>query len=225
MPRNETRPTSAPPSGPATPATGGSWIRTAGLIVILSMFWLLLSGRIGLQYFLFMAFSVGIVVLMNPERPFGSRAPELPRGGRELLRSTAAFLRYLVWLFRAVVVANVDVARRILHPQMPIRPKLMVFRTRLRGDVAQAMVGNTITLTPGTVTVDLQEGTYLVHALHPDTANAVVSGELQNMVGPVFGEPREKAPHVRWAFTPLELRAEKELVPEDVALAAAEAYE
>jgi len=225
MPRNDSRPTPVPPAGSSTPVTGGSWIRTAGLIVILSLFWLLLSGRIGVQYFLFMAFSVGIVILMNPERPFGSRAPEIPRGGRELVRSSAAMVRYLVWLLRAVVVANLDVARRILDPRMPIRPKLMVFGTELRSDVAQVMVANTITLTPGTVTVDLQGGKYLVHALHPDTAGAVVSGELQNMVAPVFGEPREKAPRVRWAFTPLELRAETELVPLDVVMAAAEAYE
>jgi multicomponent Na+:H+ antiporter subunit E len=225
MPRNESRPTSAPLPGSATPATGSSWMRTAGLIVILSAFWLLLSGRIGLQYLLFMAFSVGIVILMNPERPFGSRAPGLPSGGRELVRSSGAFVRYLVWLLRAVVVANLDVARRILDPRMPIRPKLMVFRTELQSDVAQVMVANTITLTPGTVTVDLQDGTYLVHALHPDTADAVVSGELQNTVAPIFGEPREKAPEVRWAFSPLGLRAEKKLVPEDVALAEAEACE
>jgi hypothetical protein len=84
---------------------------------------------------------------------------------------------------------------------MPIRPKLMVFRTDIRSDVGQVMVANSITLTPGTVTVDLQDGTYLVHALHPDTADAVVSGELQNMVAPIFGEPRGGAPEVTWAAT------------------------
>jgi len=223
MPRNDARPVSPPAAGGQPPASGGSWLRTVALVVLLSGFWLLLSGRIGVQYMIFMAVSVGMVVLMNPERPFGSRAPGVPRGGSEIVRGAGAFLRYLVWLLRSIVVANFDVARRILDPRMPIRPKLMVFHTAIRSDVGQVMVANTITLTPGTVTVDLQRGHYLVHALHPDTAGAVVSGEVESMVAPIFGEPRPGAPPIQWAFSPVELRRERELVPAEVVDAAVEA--
>ncbi len=186
-------------TAPSPREGSGSVLRTVALVVILSAFWLLLSGRIGLQYMIFMACSVAIVVLMNPERPFGSRAPDLPRGGGEFVRSAGGLVRYLLWLIRSVVVANIDVARRILSPSMNIRPRALVFSTGIRSQVGQVMVANTITLTPGTVTIDLQDGTYLVHALHPDTAGAVVSGELQNIVAPVFGEPRMKPPAVTWA--------------------------
>lgn len=223
MPRNDARPAPPPAAGGQPPAAGGSWLRTVALVVLLSLFWLLLSGRIGLQYMIFMAVSVGLVVLMNPERPFGSRAPGIPRGGREIVRGAGAFLRYLIWLLRSIVVANFDVARRILDPRMPIRPKLMVFHTGIRSDVGQVIVANTITLTPGTVTVDLQRGHYLVHALHPDTASAVVSGEVENMVAPIFGEPRGGAPPLQWAFSPVELRLERDLVPDEVVDAAVEA--
>jgi multicomponent Na+:H+ antiporter subunit E len=205
----------APPGG-----SEGSLLRTVALVVILSAFWLLLSGRVGFQYFLFMAFAVGIVVLMNPERPFGSRTASAPGGGGEYLRSLGAFVRYGLWLVRSIVVANLDVARRILSPSMPIRPRLMVFRTGLESEVAQVMVANTITLTPGTVTMDLQNGTFLVHALHPETADAVVSGEVRNVVAPIFGESRSEPEVVTWAFTPIELRKEADIVPDEVLEAA-----
>ncbi len=209
-------PRPAPPSGGGK----GSFLRTVALVVILSAFWLLLSGRIGLQYFIFMAFAVGIVVIMNPERPFGSPRPAAPSGGVEYLRSAGAFLRYGVWLVRSVIVANVDVARRILSPSLPIRPRLMVFRTGLESEVAQVMVANTITLTPGTVTMDLQNGTFLVHALHPATADAVVNGEVRNVVAPIFGEARAQPETVAWAYTPIELHKEKDIVPDEVLAAA-----
>lgn len=171
------------------------------LIVLLSVFWLILSGRFTAPFFIFMAVSVATVVLMNPERPFGARAPGIPRGGANWIRGSAALARYALWLFVSILKANVDVARRILSPSMPIRPRLMRFDTKIQSEVGQVMVANTITLTPGTVTLDLQDGTFWVHALHPDTAGDVVHANLQNMVAPVFGEPRETPPEVQWAYS------------------------
>lgn len=215
----------APKSGTPQPAhepkrSGSTRTRTIALVALLSLFWFLLSGRIGLQYFIFMVGTVGLVVLMNPERPFGSRAVGMPQGGAEWIRSGVALVRHLIWLLRSVVVANLDVARRILDPRMPIRPMFMVFRTDLKSEVAQVMFGNTITLTPGTVTVDLKDGTFLVHALHPDTASAVVSGEVQNTIAPIFGELHQPAPEVRWTLSARELldvddAAQAEFIPVD----------
>jgi multicomponent Na+:H+ antiporter subunit E len=206
--KQDTRASAGAPGRRTSSASGKpSLPRTLALVVILSVFWLLLSGRTTLPFFIMMAVSVGLVVLMNPERPFGSRAPGLPRGGAEAARSVVALFRYLGWLVWNVVVANVDVARRILSPSMPVRPMFMAFRTDIRSDVGQVMVANSITLTPGTVTVDMQDGVYLVHALHPDTAGAVTSGALQNVVAPIFGEGPQPAPEVDWGTGWRELRA------------------
>ena len=172
--------------------------RTVALVLLLSVFWLLLSGRIGVQYFIFMILTVGLVVWMNPERPFRSRAKGGAQSPGEVVRAGVALVRYLGWLVWNVVVANIDVARRILSPSMPIEPRLLVFATELESEVAQALVANSITLTPGTVTIDLKDGEYLVHALHPDTATAVTRGELQNVVGPIFGEGPEPPPQLLW---------------------------
>jgi multicomponent Na+:H+ antiporter subunit E len=188
------------PSGsrPDSADGGGRLGRTIALIVILSVFWLILSGRIGLQYFIFMVASIAIVLATNPERPFRprdtARAPGIP--GR--LSATVHLFRYLGWLIWNVLKANLEVAAMILHPRMPIRPQLMVFRTEMKSDEAQVLVANSMTLTPGTITVDLKNNHYLVHAIHPASAGAVTGGGLQNKVAPIFGEEAEPAPEVTW---------------------------
>lgn len=168
------------------------------LVVILSVFWLLLSGRIGLQYFLFMAGAVGLVVWMNPERPFRRVPGAADVGMAGMLKRGVSLLRYLAWLVWNVMKANIDVAYRILAPSMPIRPRLMVFRVDMESEVARALVANSITLTPGTVTIDLDDYHVLVHAIHPDASGAVTSGDLQNVVAPVFGEGPQRAPDIVW---------------------------
>jgi multicomponent Na+:H+ antiporter subunit E len=185
--------------GRPDPGTSGSTVgRTVALFVILGAFWLILSGRIGLQYFIFMVLSVGIILWMNPERPFRGGDPFRGMGLRTRLRATGALGRYLVWLVWNVFKANVEVAIMILHPRLPIRPQLLRFRTTLKDDVARVLVANSITLTPGTVTIDLEGDEYLVHAIHPRSVGAVEGGALQNMVAPIFGEAPDPVPELRW---------------------------
>lgn len=178
-------------------AQHGAMLRTVALVVILSAFWFLLSGRFGLQYVIFLVASVGVVIWLNPERPFRGLNPSRGGGLVGLLRSIPPLVRYLVWLMWNIILANLEVARLILHPRMPINPSLVIFETRLRDPMARVVVANTITLTPGTVTIDLEDQTYLVHALVPESAGAIHSGALQNMVGAMFGESRDPVPEFR----------------------------
>ncbi|GEM_PF-261562 len=196
--QRHTRQTTDPGSGSEGGARQGRLGRTVALVVILTVFWIVLSGRIGLQYFIFMAASIAIVLAINPERPFGPHAEGRTRSFGDRLRATVDLFRYLGWLIWNVLKANVDVAIMILHPRMPIRPQFMVFRTTMKNDVARVLVANSMTLTPGTITVDLDGDRYLVHAIHPASAGAVTGGGLQNKVAPIFGEGEDPPPTVRW---------------------------
>ncbi len=75
-----------------------------------------------------------------------------------------------------VLLANLDVAYRVLHPRLPIRPGIVRFRTRLRSTAARTLLANSITLTPGTLTVELlDDGCLYVHWLNvraPDPGGA-----------------------------------------------------
>jgi multicomponent Na+:H+ antiporter subunit E len=90
------------------------------------------------------------------------------------------------------------VAYIVLHPKLPIEPGLLRFRTRLRSQVGHVILANSITLTPGTITVDLSDGTYLVHALVPGAAASLLEAKMQSKLEAIFGEPEEPQPEIRW---------------------------
>lgn len=72
---------------------------------------------------------------------------------------------YLVWLLGEIVRANLNVARIILHPRLPISPIMVPFRTRLRSALCRTIYANSITLTPGTLTTGTHGNLLRIHAL------------------------------------------------------------
>ena len=91
-------------------------------------------------------------------------------------------LLYVPWLLRALVRANVDVARRILHPRPPIAPRLLRVRPGQRTSTGRAIYANSITLTPGTLTCDADGEEFTVHALTREAAEELESGAMDRRV-------------------------------------------
>jgi multicomponent Na+:H+ antiporter subunit E len=89
-------------------------------------------------------------------------------------------LLYVPVLFAYVVRANLDVAYRVLHPQLPIRPGIVRARTRLVSPSGRVLLANSVTLTPGTLSVDLVGDRLYIHRIHvPDgDADARTEAEL-----------------------------------------------
>ncbi len=81
------------------------------------------------------------------------------------------FAVYFANLFVEIIQANIQVAKIVLSRKMPISPTLIEFKTNLKDDLSRVILANSITLTPGTLTVDLEGDVYLVHGL--TRANAV----------------------------------------------------
>jgi multicomponent Na+:H+ antiporter subunit E len=96
-------------------------------------------------------------------------------------------LRYLPWLFREIVRSNWAVARVILDPRLPIRPRLLQVEASARTVVGQVLYANSITLTPGTITLDVRDGRLLVHALTEGSAAGLLEGEMDRRVAWVEG--------------------------------------
>lgn len=74
-------------------------------------------------------------------------------------------LIYFVWLFKEITKANIAVVRAVLSPDMAVSPTLTRIPTPQKSDIGKVMFANSITLTPGTVSVDIQDDHILVHAL------------------------------------------------------------
>ncbi len=95
---------------------------------------------------------------------------------------------YWVWLIVEIVKANIDVAKCVLFPKKHLRPSLFVSRISQKSDLGKVIYANSVTLTPGTVTVDLYEDNILVHALTEASAEGVKSGDMDQRVTRVMGE-------------------------------------
>jgi len=127
--------------------------------------WLLLAGSLDRQELvagLLVAAAVSVLAL--------GRRPVLA-GIKLTPRAPFAFLGYLLELSRALVLSNLDMARRVLSPSLPIRPALVQINTSLRSELGRLALANSITLTPGTLTVDVDGEVLTVHWVDcpPDT--------------------------------------------------------
>lgn len=87
-------------------------------------------------------------------------------------------IKYIVNLIVAMVIANIEVAKIVLSPRMPISPTLIEFKTNLKDDLSKVVFGNSITLTPGTLTIELEEDVYLVHGLTRKHAEGVIDWHM-----------------------------------------------
>lgn len=95
---------------------------------------------------------------------------------------------YWGWLMVEIVKANLDVAKCVLFPKKHLRPSLFLSKITQTSDLGRVIYANSVTLTPGTVTVDLHEDNILVHALTIGSADGVKSGEMDQKVTKVMGE-------------------------------------
>jgi len=101
-------------------------------------------------------------------------------------------LLYIIVLFTEIIRANFDVAYRVLHPRMPIRPGIVVIKTSLTSDVAKFILANSITLTPGTFTLDVVGDELLIHWIYVkdedvDGATRIIGGRFEKYLRVIFG--------------------------------------
>lgn len=94
---------------------------------------------------------------------------------------------YLPWLFLEIAKSNLDVAIRILRPDMPIKPQVITVHASQDTDLCRAIYANSITLTPGTVTIATEGDVFTVHALSSEAAAGVETGEMDRRVSGLEG--------------------------------------
>jgi multicomponent Na+:H+ antiporter subunit E len=87
--------------------------------------------------------------------------------------------------------ANLDVAYRVLHPSLPIRPGIVKVKTNLKTDVARTTLANSITMTPGTITIDIIDDYIYVHWIYvsttdPEKYTEKISGRFERYIKKIF---------------------------------------
>lgn len=96
--------------------------------------------------------------------------------------SFSLMLRYWPWLAWEIVKSAWDVTRLIVSPRLPISPTLIRVRPTQQSDVGRVIYANSITLTPGTLTVLAEDGEFLIHAITRAGADGVASGDMDRRV-------------------------------------------
>jgi len=98
------------------------------------------------------------------------------------LRLSWRLLRYWWWLGGEIIRSSLEVARIVLDPKLPISPRVIDLEAKSPHPFDQVILGNSITLTPGTLTIDLHEGVLKVHTLTEAGARELMSGEMNRRV-------------------------------------------
>jgi len=97
-------------------------------------------------------------------------------------------LWYWTWLGFEIIKANIDVIKRVLSPSLPISPTMLRVKASQKSDLGQVIYANSITLTPGTISIDVANNEILVHALSKDGAEDLITGEMDRRVTKMAGE-------------------------------------
>ncbi|MEJ2515816.1 MAG: Na+/H+ antiporter subunit E [Gammaproteobacteria bacterium] len=150
--------------------------RAAALAAVLATAWLLWSGLYKPLLLGLGAFSCALVVYASLRMRLLDYSVFSARFGWRLLG-------YWGWLGKEVARSTMQVTRAVLSPSLPISPTVAELDAESRNRVDLAMLGNSITLTPGTLTIRIRDGRLMVHALTKEGAEEVMEGEMNRRVG------------------------------------------
>lgn len=145
------------------------------LTIVLAAFWLLNSNH----YTLFMLMLGGIstaVVLFLAHRM------DITDHEHQPVHLSSKIPAYYLWLLKEVVVSNISVVKHIWIGNKSISPTLSTLKTRQKTDIGKVIYANSITLTPGTVTVDVVGDRLMVHSLLKEGMDVLQTGEMDRRV-------------------------------------------
>ncbi len=152
--------------------------------LIMFAFWLVFSGRFDMFHLSMGAVSCAIVSFLSRDLLFPTPF------GRTLPLVWLRFAGYIPWLLYQIFLANLHVMYLVFHPRMMdlIDPHIMEFNSRLTGDVSRTTFANSITLTPGTITVDASAvGKFSVHCINAKSGEPL-PGEMEAKIAKIFEE-------------------------------------
>ena len=150
--------------------------------IAMFIFWILLSGE-----FTFILITSGVVASLIT----AYLSHDIFVGKADLKTETGRvfkFIVYIPWLLWEIILANVEIAYLVLNPKPLVDPQIVRFKNDLKTDLGIVTLAHSITLTPGTVTVDANREEFVIHAIWQKSAEGIISGEMQRKVKKIEGE-------------------------------------
>jgi multicomponent Na+:H+ antiporter subunit E len=151
-------------------------LHTFSLAFTLFSLWLLLSGHLSESLLLALGLASVILVVITVRR-----METLDHEGHPVHLSRRVLV-YWPWLIKEIVLANIDVGKAILRFRVPVAPTVFSVRASQRSELARVIYANSITLTPGTVTIAVDGDRLTIHALTPGAVEGLEGGEMDRRV-------------------------------------------
>lgn len=165
-------------------------IHVVVLTLVLFAFWIVLSGKMEAKYLTIGFVSAMVIAIIT--RPLLIIPAE--RKGSWLAVWDLPWLRLIVyfpWWFWQLVLSNVAMVAIILNPKLPLQPQIITFKKHFPHPVGYFILANSITLTPGTLTIDVDGDEFMVHCVQDCMAKSLVpdqgEGDMECRVGLCFG--------------------------------------
>jgi multicomponent Na+:H+ antiporter subunit E len=149
--------------------------------IIMFGFWLVFSGIFDAYHMTLGAICSALVALVSHDLLFKDIS------GGEKLKQAWRLILYLPWLIYQVILANLHVVRMVLQPSK-IHPQIIEIDAKLKSEISKVTFANSITLTPGTITMDIDGNKFYVHALSQKVADDLLTGEMEDRVAHVYYE-------------------------------------
>lgn len=155
------------------------------LFIVAFFFWLLLTWTLNWQHIL-----VGIGISFLIAILFGEKFIEDTKKCFQIKRYLWFFYYLPIFLWECIK-ANLDVAYRVLHPKMPIKPGIVKVKTTLKTDIAKTFLANSITMTPGTLSVDIKDEYLYIHWINLRSkemgeATKMIVGRFEKILKKIF---------------------------------------
>lgn len=155
-------------------------LHALSLGLVLAILWWLLSGYFVPLLLGFGVFSIIVVVLI------ARRMDVVDHEGQPMHLSWRIGF-YWLWLLKEIFNSAVHVSGVVLKKKMPIHPSMLHIKPTQRSEMGHVIFANSITLTPGTITVTLEDGELLVHSLTQETADGLMNGDMDRRVTAIEG--------------------------------------
>ena len=143
--------------------------------------WVIFSGFFDFFHLSLGLISCGIVTWLSASLLFDDRSIPVRRRAVQGVR----FASYMVWLTWQIVLSNIAVLKLAFAPRSALQPQIVRYRTPLKTDFEKFLLANSITLTPGTVTIKILGDVFYIHAID-DASAAGLNGEMDRRIAHIF---------------------------------------
>lgn len=147
-------------------------------LMLYMIFWIILAEKLNIQVIL-----IGLLItVIIGFYSFKMKNESIPGKRYQILGKSKLRMDYILLLIKEIIIASIQVAKIVLSRELKISPSVIKFRTRLKKDLSKMILANSITLTPGTLTIEVKGDEFTVHCISKDQIDDVMNSKFEDLL-------------------------------------------